>query len=324
VRIFADRWSSTNIVRERGLALPNGAIYQFKDIMPRADFERTTMYREWFGPQRLNHMLAANAAKNAGGSAGICFYRDSGRGPFGSDEARLLQALMPHLQRSVALNLRLGRIRMERDNAVAMLNHCDYAAILVDLNARVLFANASAEAMLRDGSGLLMRGGRLASRVAAITEELRALIAGNDDDISGGLLALPRRDGRTLTALVLPLRAETAWVAQRPAAIVFVKDPPSGMLPSRDDIQKLFCLTPAQAAVAREVLHGDGLDAAARRLGIAHSTARTHLLEVFQKTGTSRQAELVRVLLQQTVSVHSPTSAGIELPYNLRPPPPNG
>jgi DNA-binding CsgD family transcriptional regulator len=72
-------------------------------------------------------------------------------------------------------------------------------------------------------------------------------------------------------------------------------------LPSRDEIRLLFGRTPAQAGLAREILQGDGVQAAAERLGISRATARTHLLEVFQKTGTSRQAELVRVILQHSL-----------------------
>jgi DNA-binding CsgD family transcriptional regulator len=106
---------------------------------------------------------------------------------------------------------------------------------------------------------------------------------------------------------VLPLRPETGWAVQHSSAIVFVKDPASAAAPSREDIRSLFDLTPAQAALAHEILAGDGIDAAAHRLGIARSTARTHLLEVFQKTGTSRQAELVRVVLQQALSAYGPT-----------------
>jgi DNA-binding CsgD family transcriptional regulator len=51
--------------------------------------------------------------------------------------------------------------------------------------------------------------------------------------------------------------------------------------------------------MAIEVLNGGGLKAVAARLGIAPTTARTHLTSIFNKTGTRRQAELVRILLQQ-------------------------
>jgi DNA-binding CsgD family transcriptional regulator len=53
-----------------------------------------------------------------------------------------------------------------------------------------------------------------------------------------------------------------------------------------------------QAAFAREIARGDGIDAAAARLGVSRATARAHLSAVFAKTKTARQAELVRVLLR--------------------------
>jgi len=62
-------------------------------------------------------------------------------------------------------------------------------------------------------------------------------------------------------------------------------------------------LTPAEAAVAVEVLEADGLQAAAGRLGISLATARTHLAHVFDKTRTRRQSELVRLLLQSRPAV---------------------
>lgn len=59
-----------------------------------------------------------------------------------------------------------------------------------------------------------------------------------------------------------------------------------------------FGLTRAEAVFAVEILKGDGLLATARRLGVALTTVRTHLAHVFDKTGTRRQAELVRLILE--------------------------
>jgi DNA-binding CsgD family transcriptional regulator len=59
-----------------------------------------------------------------------------------------------------------------------------------------------------------------------------------------------------------------------------------------------FGLTPAEAALAFEILKADGLKAAANRLHISLATAHTHLAHVFDKTGARRQAELVRLILQ--------------------------
>jgi DNA-binding CsgD family transcriptional regulator len=93
--------------------------------------------------------------------------------------------------------------------------------------------------------------------------------------------------------------AETLWLLhERPAAIVFAKDLERAGTPSLTAFQRHYGLTPAQAALVRELAMGDGVAAAASRLGISYATARSHLLQVFQKTGTSRQAELVRLILQ--------------------------
>ncbi len=301
LRRYDERWSKSNVVRERGLALPVGAVYQFEDLMSRPEFENTAFYNEFFAPQHSDYALFANVAKGSAAVAGIGFYRSRGAGRFERGEERLLSALAPHLQRAVALNLRLSRIEMQREGAAEMLNRCDHGAILVDTKARILFANAAAEILLRGGAGLHVKDGRLSTCSAAETAALRGMIAGGENGIPGGLLTLRREDRSSLTLLVFPLRSETAWLAQRPAAIVFVKDPEASGLPSRDEIRLLFGLTPAQAGLAREILQGDGIQATAERLGISPATARTHLLEVFHKTGTSRQAELVRVLLQQNL-----------------------
>ena len=61
-------------------------------------------------------------------------------------------------------------------------------------------------------------------------------------------------------------------------------------------LQQLYGLTPAEARVAQAMLQGHGLDATAKILDIQRTTARTHLYRLFEKTGTHRQSELVRLL----------------------------
>jgi DNA-binding CsgD family transcriptional regulator len=62
-------------------------------------------------------------------------------------------------------------------------------------------------------------------------------------------------------------------------------------------LRERFGLTPAEATFAFEIIKGDGRQATADRLGITVGTARSHLSNIFDKTGTKRQAELVRLLV---------------------------
>lgn len=71
---------------------------------------------------------------------------------------------------------------------------------------------------------------------------------------------------------------------------------------SADDVfRRLFELTKAESAVARLVLNGEGLGPIGEQLMMSRDTVKTHLRAVFLKTGTHRQAELVRLLLGVTI-----------------------
>ena len=302
LRVYGQRWSGSNMVRERGLVLPVGAIYQFESLMARYDFEGTEFYNEFWAPQHHDFALFSNLADDPEAIAGIGFYRSARDGPFTPDEESTLHALVPHLQRALNLNLRFGQIEMERDWAVEMLNRCRSAALLVDHQARILQTNAAAELLLCKGKGLYGQTGRLAARTPSDTALLRAMIAGNAVARLSSKLIL--RDGETyvLSLQIWPVQSRAPQLAgRRAAAVVFAEESAERVLPSPELLRALFQLTPAQASLAREILQGDGVAAAARRLGISRATARTHLLQCFQRTGTSRQAELVRVMLQRTL-----------------------
>ena len=59
----------------------------------------------------------------------------------------------------------------------------------------------------------------------------------------------------------------------------------------------VYGLTDAQLRLAREIVAGSSLPAAAMKLGISVNTARTHRTRIFNKIGVSSQAALVRCLL---------------------------
>jgi DNA-binding CsgD family transcriptional regulator len=62
-------------------------------------------------------------------------------------------------------------------------------------------------------------------------------------------------------------------------------------------ITQLFGLSAAETRVAERLMMGDSPEQAATTLSIKTSTARWHLASLYRKTGTSRQAQLVRLLL---------------------------
>jgi DNA-binding CsgD family transcriptional regulator len=61
-------------------------------------------------------------------------------------------------------------------------------------------------------------------------------------------------------------------------------------------VAKAYKLTPTELRILLAILDGGGARGVAEALGIAVTTVKTHLGRVFEKTGTSRQADLVRLV----------------------------
>jgi DNA-binding CsgD family transcriptional regulator len=66
--------------------------------------------------------------------------------------------------------------------------------------------------------------------------------------------------------------------------------------PNLDAIARSFEFTPAETRLTNELLLGRTIAEAAVALGVGESTAKTHLQNVFSKTGVSRQVDLIILL----------------------------
>ena len=181
--------------------------------------------------------------------------------------------------------------------------------VLLDAATRIAFANRAAEILLDGNNGLRVNADGLSAVDANVDNRLRLLIAacvwdGNAKEGPGRSVDVPRGGDRApLRILVAPCGGPTVqeasdWLRHvRPAAMLLFTDPERDRLARKDELRRRFGLTSAETEMALEVLRGDGREAAAARLGISVTTASTHLTRIFEKTGTRRQAELVRLLL---------------------------
>jgi DNA-binding CsgD family transcriptional regulator len=288
----------------RGANHPLGAVYMPETFMSREEHGRTDIFNRWFKPQGMEAIMRANLLIEGPVSTVVTVGRRYSEGDFGTAEIRLFAALIPHLQRAVQLQLRLSGLDGPPTGSAEMLNRLHQGVLLVDADARVVFVNSASERMLRAGGGLILGRDGLRAETPAETRLLRRVIgncAEPRDELGGadGRLRLSREHRAPLTVLVIPHRARLSWIdLLRPRAIVFITDPEEAAVVRCEGLRQDFGLTPAEAGFTREILKADGLQAAADRLGISLTTARTHLARVFDKTGTHRQAELVRLILQ--------------------------
>src|SRR5262249_32642551 len=99
-----------------------------------------------------------------------------------------------------------------------------------------------------------------------------------------------------VVAHVLPLTGSELRTRLEPAAVaaVFIGAAPDEQHAAHT-VAAAFGLTPAETRVLASLLAGRTLAETAADLGIAPSTAKSHLENIFSKTGATRQADLMRL-----------------------------
>ena len=70
-------------------------------------------------------------------------------------------------------------------------------------------------------------------------------------------------------------------------------------------IARTYDLTPAELRVLLGVVEVGGVPEVAESLGLGETTVKTHLGRLFQKTGTARQAELVKLVAGFASPLHA-------------------
>lgn len=296
---YADYYVTCNVLWERLMQKPDAEVATSRTVMPWEEFRRTEFCTDFLRPQDGEEVLISIALKQTDRVSCLTLWRPEGMGPWGAKQMKALTELTPHLRHALRVNQCIGDQRLVHDLASEALHQLDHGVIFVDAQAQLLFANRAAGALLAERGGLHIEQRRLAARKAADTTALRQLIADAAKGATGGSLVIAREMRPSMIVFVVPAKSEfSSLVRQTPSVIVFIKDLERPATFSLTAFAQHFELTPAQAALAHETLRGDGIHAAATRLGVSYATARTHLLQIFQKTGCARQAELVRLMLE--------------------------
>lgn len=274
------------------------------DILDLPEFYDSRFYREWVEPQGLVDFISAPIEKVGGWAAMFGVFRHS-RDGMADDEAKSRMALLvPHIRRSVLI----GRVLEERSYQAASLGDaCDGLAagvFLVDARGTLVHANESAHELVQPGGPLLLRDNRVTSadrEIATLLADMIAATGGGDAATGTRGISLPLRDrhGEPYAAHLLPLSggARThAGARYAASAALFVHKADIDIPAAPEVIARTFELTLSELRVMLAIVGVGGVPETAAALGVAESTVKTHLHQVFAKTGTSRQADLVRIV----------------------------
>ncbi len=290
----------------------SGKALRCSQIADRSTIRKSQMYREILQPHGIEYRVVSIVGDQESQFGIFGLMRGSNDRDFDDDDVALMSDILPHFRQAMSLYSTLSTGTTGDKFALAALNSLSVGIAIVDSNASVLFLNTAGKAIIDEEGGFALRNNHLtadrpedAVRMLAI---LRQIIGESKSGVStsADFLVLGRIDGgaplsATIAPLVRHVDLPVPLAHVDSLAIVVFTDPCRQMEVPAELLQRLYGLTPAEGRLLAELVGGRSLEDAARALGVKKETGRKRLANIFQKTQTNRQAELVRHVLANPV-----------------------
>jgi len=280
---------------------PHGQIVSIPDLVDFEEYRRGRFYQEWMRPQGCSD--AANVVLDtSNASCPVMMTVLSGRRMVDPAMKHRLSFIVPHASRALLINRAIDA-KLTLATALAdVLDNLTSGVFLLDACCRVVHANSAGHALLAADDVVRSVAGRLVTSSNEANQRLREVFATGGDValLAARAHAIPliSPHGEHYVAHILPLssvlRNGSERVGDAVGALllraVSLRGQSYGEL-----IARTFDLTPAELRVLLSIVEVGGVPETAAALGIAETTAKTHLHRVFAKTGVSRQADLVKL-----------------------------
>jgi DNA-binding CsgD family transcriptional regulator len=303
-RTYEETYGRLNPTIPGLLMVKVGEVWSMDRLMPWDEFNQTRFYKEWVKPQNYGDIVGSLVERSGTVFTMVATSLDEAGSPASDAAKRRMELIVPHVRRAVAIGNVIDMSRIEADTLGDAVDALGAAVFLVRADGELRRANPRGGELV-DGGGLLrLVDGRLSTVGERGGCHLGRVIAeaSDGDRILGPCSAavpLADRDGDRYVAYVLPLVAgqrRQAGAATGATAAVFVhKAEMSPVLPL-EAVACQFGLSRAELRVLIGMIEIGPPAEVAPVLGLSEATVRTHLRRVFEKTGTSRQADLVKLV----------------------------
>ena len=219
------------------------------------------------------------------------------------DKLERIRALLPHIRQAVRVRQELVAAEAHAyADVTALLDNAALGVVLLDRRGQVVAVNGPAQGMLRARAGLHEWRGELRARMAREDARFRrAVAAALPDPVGvpvGAALSIRRGTGLPLLVHVHPIDVQRMdFGAERLAVLVLIRDPDAHRVDA-DLVGDVLGLTPAESRVTVLLAMGRSVREIARQTGRTENTIRWTLKQALAKTDSTRQADLVRLVMQ--------------------------
>lgn len=293
------------------IRLPPGEVVTLAELIPEQELLDSDYYQHYLEPAGVFHIIGTDTREPNGLIARLRISRSKNEQPFCEQDKAFLHQLAPHLQQAVEIHARLSEIKSERNIYASAVDRLAVGTIILDEQGQILKSNDLASQLLKHKDGISQHKHKLVFDQHDLNTEFNSLLAqvlGSSTNSKPGMaqaLRVTRPSGKADLGLIIRPVPTSEWPEGQssPTAVVFISDPEQQSDTSQRIITRLFGFTPAEATIAMQLAKGLSLAEASTQLNISQHTARAQLKAIFSKTGVTRQAELVRLVIKSVANL---------------------
>ncbi|BAI73368.1 transcriptional regulator [Azospirillum sp. B510] len=205
-----------------------------------------------------------------------------------------LAAKVPHFAQAMQISrVTMNRLAGER-LVQSYLERMPCGLIICDNSGHVQWLNQRARSEMAEGRGLQLREGRLHMSHPVVRQKLSDALCRQGECVAPTFLALDIDGCRWELSFD---RLDQSSTAGAPLVLIGLSGDRSVRMVPAEALVALFGLTAAEASLASAFVSGLTLEEYAQRRGVGLGTVRFQMKQVLAKTGTNRQADLVRRVL---------------------------
>ena len=308
IQQYHERFTEVDIMRPILDRLPVGTIFNRNEEISNKQWDQSEIYNEFLTDRDVYHIIGGHFVRSGPCVARIGVHRSKQEGEFDKDDLQFLSRLVPHFQKAFIISRQIQGVKNACQSATDALDHMPIGIILINATGKPLYINKWAESITRFGSDLIIKPHGLHTDIPHENIELQKLIQqatqGSREHRlkTGGAMTLCQTSpNQSLSIVITPLgkdKTELSFNLPQAAAAIFISDSEQRHDLSITLLCGLYNLTKAEAKLVNELANGFSPNEIAERFGISKHTARSQLKTAFQKTGTKRQSELVKLVLQ--------------------------
>lgn len=229
----------------------------------------------------------------------LIFRKNNG---FSKKEKKTFKKLLNFLKTAFCFCSKLEKLENYIDILKKTVESEGKGIIVLDNSSNVILMNKIAEIILsrKDGLEITKNGLEVTDPVLSIQfkKNLRNMLSPEKFFKEEFLLAIPKKDKHIpLIIQMVPFKEKSSFSENLNKIIIVLYDPEFSPLPNSSFLERAFQFTDQERNIAILLAKGMDLKEVAENLKISLHTVRTHLKHIYSKTNTSRQAELVKLLL---------------------------